>query len=71
MKRSNYLIFPILAGGTLFMSGVALSSPAPHKPETGVATATLTPPAATPTAKTHFPGQVPETELEHDDGQAV
>ena len=71
MKRSNYLIFPILAGGILLMWGVALSSEGTHKQETGVATATLTLEEAIATAKTNFPGRVLETELENEHGQAV
>ena len=71
MKRSNYLIFPILAGGILLMWGVALSSEGTHKQETGVATATLTLEEAIATAKTKFPGRVLETELENEHGQAV
>jgi hypothetical protein len=71
MKRFNYLIFPILAGGVLLMWGVALSSEGTHKQETGVATATLTLEEAIATAKTKFPGQVLETELENEHGQTV
>ena len=71
MKRSNYLIFPILAGGILLMWGVALSSEGTHKQETGVGTATLTLEEAIATAKTNFPGRVLETELENEHGQAV
>jgi len=71
MKRSNYLIFPILAGGILLMWGMALSSEGTHRQETGVATTTLTLEEAIATAKTNFPGRVLETELENEHGQAV
>jgi len=71
MKRSNYMIVPMLAGGVLLMWGLALSSEGIHTPEPGMATATLSLEEAIGKAKAKFPGQVLETELENEEGKAV
>ena len=71
VKSSNYIIVPMLAGGVLLMWGLALSSEGIHTQEEGKATARLSLEEAISTAKSKFPGQVLETELETEHGQAV
>jgi len=71
MKRSNYLIVPMLVGGVLLMWGLAMSSEGTHGPEDRLLTAKLSMEEAIATAKAKFPGQVLEAELENEHGQAV
>ena len=71
MKRSNYLIAPLLAGGVLLMWGLAMSSEGTHGTEDGLLEAKLSMEEAIATAKAKFPGQVLEAELENEHGQAV
>ncbi len=71
MKRSNYLIVPMLAGGVLLMWGLAMSSEGTHGPEDSLLTAKLSMEEAIATAKAKFPGKVLEAELENEHGQAV
>ena len=71
MKRSIYLIAPMLAGGVLLMWGLAMSSEGTHGPEDRLLTAKLSMEEAIATAKAKFPGQVLEAELENEHGQAV
>ncbi|MEX0829131.1 MAG: PepSY domain-containing protein [Nitrospirales bacterium] len=71
MKRSNYLIAPMLAGGVLLIWGLAMSSEGTHGAKDGLLTAKLSMEEAIATAKAKFPGQVLEAELENEDGQAV
>jgi len=71
MKRSNYMIFPMLVAGVLLTWGLAQSSDGIQGQEQGLLTAKLSMEEAIATAKTKFPGQVLETELENEDGQAV
>jgi uncharacterized membrane protein YkoI len=71
MKRSNYLIAPVLAGGILLMWGLAISSEGTHGPKDGLLTAKLSMEEAIATAKAKFPGQVLEAEFENEHGQTV
>lgn len=71
MKRSNYLIVPMLAGGVLLMWGLAMSSEGTHGPEDSLLTAKLSMEEAIATAKAKFPGKVLEAEFENEHGQAV
>ena len=71
MKRSNYMIVTLLISGVLLTWGLALSSEGTHGQEEGLLTAKLSMEEAIATAKTKFPGQVLEAELETDHGQAV
>lgn len=71
MKRSYYMIFTMLAGGVLLTWGLALSSQGTHEKGEGVPMVTLSMEDAIASAKTKFPGQVLEAELEHEHGQAV
>jgi uncharacterized membrane protein YkoI len=71
MKRSNYLIAPMLAGGVLLIWGLAMSSEGTHGTGDGLLTAKLSMEEAIATAKAKFPGQVLEAELENEHGQAV
>ena len=71
MKRFNYMIGAMLAGGILLMGGLAMSSEGTPTQDKGMSRATLTLEEAIATAKTKFPGQVLETELETEHGQAV
>lgn len=71
MKRSNYLIVPMLVGGVLFMWGLAMSSEGTHGPEEGLLKAKVSMEEAIATAKAKFPGQVLEAELENEHGQVV
>lgn len=71
MKRSNYLIAPMLAGGVLLMWGLAISSEGTHGTGDGQLTAKLSMEEAIATANAKFPGQVLEAELENEHGQAV
>ncbi|MEC4674182.1 MAG: PepSY domain-containing protein [Nitrospirota bacterium] len=71
MNRSNYMLVPMLTAGVLLLWGLAMSSEGIHAQEQGMATATLSLEEAIATAKTKFPGQVLETELENEHGQAV
>ena len=71
MKRSNYMIVPMLVGGVLLMWGLAMSSEGTHGPEDGLLTAKLSMEEAITAAKAKFPGRVLEAELEKEQGQAV
>ena len=71
MKRSNYLIFPMLVAGVFLTWGLAQSSDGIQGQEQGLLTAKLSMEEAIAKAKTKFPGQVLETELENEHGQAV
>lgn len=71
MKRSNYMMVTMLISGVLFASGFALSSEGAQGQEKGLQTATLSLEEAIGKAKAKFPGQVLETELESEEGQAV
>ena len=71
MKRSNYMIFPMLVAGVLLTWGLAQSSDGIQGQEQGLLTAKLSMEEAITKAKTKFPGQVLETELENEHGQAV
>ncbi len=71
MKRSNYLIVPMLVGGVLLMWGLAMSSEGTHGPEDGLLKGKLSMEEAITAAKAKFPGQVLEAELENEQGQAV
>lgn len=71
MKRFNYIIGAILGSGILLMGGLALSSEGIPTQDKGMSRATLTLEEAIATAKTKFPGEVLETELETEHGQAV
>ena len=71
MKRSNYMILTMLISGVLLTWGLALSSEGTHEQEEGLLTAKLSMEEAIATAKTKFPGQVLEAELETEHGQAV
>jgi hypothetical protein len=71
MKRSNYMIFPMLVAGVFLTWGLALSSESTHGQAEGQLTAKLSMEEAIATAKTKFPGQVLETELENEHGQTV
>jgi hypothetical protein len=71
MKRSNYMIVTLLISGVLLTWGLALSSEGTHEQEEGLLTAKLSMEEAIATAKTKFPGQVLEAELETEHGQAV
>jgi hypothetical protein len=71
MKRSNYMMVTMLIAGVLFASGFALSSEGTQGQEKGLLTATLSMEEAIATAKTKFPGQVLEAELENEEGKAV
>jgi len=63
MKRFNYMIFPMLAGGVLLTWGLALSSEGIQGQEQGLLTPKLSMEEAIATAKTKFPGQVLETDI--------
>lgn len=71
MKRSNYMMVTMLISGVLFASGFALSSEDTPGQEQNLLTATLSLEEAIGKAKAKFPGQVLETELESEEGQAV
>ena len=71
MRRSKYLIVPMLVGGVLFMWGLAMSSEGTYGPEEGLLNPKLSMEEAIATAKAKFPGQVLEAELENEHGQAV
>ena len=71
MKRSNYLIVTLLISGVLLTWGLAQSSESTHGQAEGQLTAKLSMEEAITKAKTKFPGQVLETELENEHGQAV
>ena len=71
MKRSNYMIFPMLVAGVFLTWGLAQSSESTHGQAEGQLTAKLSMEEAIATAKTKFPGQVLETELENEHGQTV
>ncbi len=71
MKRSHYMIVPILIGGVLLMWGWAQSSEGLRAQEHGMTTATVSLEEAIGKAKAKFPGQVLETELESEEGKAV
>jgi len=71
MKRSHYMMVTMLISGVLFASGFALSSEGPQGQEKDLLTATLSLEEAIGKAKAKFPGQVLETELEREEGQAV
>jgi len=71
MKRSNYMIGTMLISGVLLASGMALSSEGSHGKEKDLLTAKLSMEEAIATAKTKFPGQVLEAELENEHGQVV
>lgn len=71
MKRSNYMIVTLLISGVLLTWGLALISEGTHEQEKGLLTAKLSMEEAIATAKTKFPGQVLEAELETEHGQAV
>ena len=71
MKRSNYMILTMLISGVLLTWGLALSSEGTHGKEEGLLTPKLSMEEAIATAKTKFPGQVLEAELENEQGQAV
>jgi hypothetical protein len=71
MKRSNYLIAPMLAGGVLLMWGLAISSEGTHGTGDGQLKAKLSMEEAIATAKAKFPGQVLEAELENEHGRTV
>ena len=71
MKRSNYLIVTLLISGVLLTWGLAQSSESTHGQAEGQLTAKLSMEEAITKAKTKFPGQVLETELENEDGQTV
>jgi len=71
MKRSNYMIFPMLVAGVFLTWGLAQSSESTHGQAEGQLTAKLSMEEAITKAKTKFPGQVLETELENEDGQTV
>ena len=71
MKRFNYMLGVMLAGGILLMGGLALSSEGTPTQDKGLSRATLTLEEAIVTAKTKFPGKVLEAELETEHGQAV
>ena len=71
MKRSIYLIAPMLAGGVLLMWGLAMSSEGTHGTGDSLPTAKLSMEEAIATANAKFPGQVLEAELENEHGQAV
>ena len=71
MKRSNYLIVTLLISGVLLTWGLAQSSESTHGQAEGQLTAKLSMEEAITKAKTKFPGQVLESELENEDGQTV
>ena len=71
MKRSNYMIFPMLVAGVFLTWGLAQSSESTHGQAEGQLTAKLSMEEAIATAKTKFPGQVLEAELENEEGKAV
>jgi len=71
MKRFNYMLFPMLVAGVLLTWGLALSSEGTQGQEQGLVTPKLSMEEAIATANTKFPGQVLETELENEHGQAV
>ena len=71
MKRSNYMIFPMLVAGVFLTWGLAQSSESTHGQAEGQLTAKLSMEEAITKAKTKFPGQVLESELENEDGQTV
>lgn len=71
MKRSNYLIFPLLAGGILLIWGLAHSSEDLQGQKEGLLTAKLSIEEAILTAKSKFPGQALEAEFENEKGKAV
>jgi hypothetical protein len=71
MKRSNTMIFAMLACGVLLTGGWALSSEGNHKQGEGPSTARLSIEEAIATAKSQVPGQVLEAELENEHGMAV
>ena len=71
MKRSNTMIFVLLACGVLLTGSWALSSEGYHKPGEGVSTARLSMEEAIAKAKTQVPGQVLEAELENEPGKTV
>ena len=71
MKRSNYLIVTLLISGVLLTWGLAQSSESTHGQAEGQLTAKLSMEEAIATAKTKFPGQVLEAELENEEGKAV
>ncbi len=65
------MIFALLACGVLLTWGLAMSSEETHEQGEGVSPATLSMEEAIATAKTKFPDQVLEAELEHEQGKAV
>jgi uncharacterized membrane protein YkoI len=71
MKRSNYMIVPMLASGVLLMWGLAMSSEGTHTQDKGMSMAKVTLEEAIATATAKFPGQVVETEFENEHSQAV
>ena len=71
MKRSNFMIVPLLISGVLLTWGLALSSESIQGQEQGLLTAKLSMEEAIATAKAKFPGQVLEAELENEEGKSV
>ena len=71
MKRSHYMIVAMLICGVALTWGLALSSEGNHEQNKGLLTAKLSMEEAIAKAKTQFPGQVLEAELEREHGQAV
>ncbi len=71
MKRSHYMIVLLLIGGIALTCGLALSSERTHEQGKELLSVKLSMEEAIATAKTQFPGQVLEAELEREDGQVV
>jgi len=65
------MIIAMLICGVALTWGLALSSEGTHEHGKGLLTAKLSMEEAIATAKTQFPGQVLEAELEREDGQAI
>ncbi len=69
MKRFHSMLVTMLISGVLLTGGLALSSEGMKEKE--FIPAKLSMEEAITTAKTKFPGQALEAELENEDGQAV